>query len=622
MENNLAVLIDFENIAAGTEKEGLGRFDVETLMRHIKDKGRILVARSYADWGRFSRFKQSLLTANVTMMELTSHGMQDKNRADIAMVVDALEMAFTKDYIDTYVVVSGDSDFTPMVLKMRELNKRVIGIGTRKSTSRLLIQACDEFNFYDTVVQPKQRRVRKSSGKGGDAMSKAFDLLEEALDGLQRENPESPLASIVKSAMLRKSPDFAEGDLGFSSFARFLEAARDAKIVRIGRDRKSGGYRVDSADSPEDIDEDEVIQEVKEAWEDPYLPKAAKTHVEALERAGLHPLAAPTRLAVLEALEDVVAARKKRRRKTTIKYVVEDLQKKLRRTHPDLPGEHIKQLLNGLMLAGELIHRDGTSIRTHTAAFTLAKDAQALNQALSRLLLRTLKKAEADLSKTEALAELLYGDSDRRREVEETLAYIEADNTDLDELSLDSLIVAADDDDDDDDDELTDETTDEALFEDLDDLDAALVASEPEAESDPAVNGVGPTASAVDADNTPSEALEPAAKPRKRPARRKTTRTKAPEAAEDLPAEPGDEAISEMAEAPADEEKAPAPKKRRTTRRKKEEPEPAAAEEGTDDGSEEPKKKRVRRRPKKGETEDIDEDAILEVTESGQVNET
>ena len=112
MESTIAVLIDFENIAAGTEKDGLGRFDVELVMKRVKDKGRVLIARSYADWGRFSRFKQTLLQNNVTMMELTSHGMHDKNRADIALVVDALELAFTKDYIDTYVVVSGDSDFT------------------------------------------------------------------------------------------------------------------------------------------------------------------------------------------------------------------------------------------------------------------------------------------------------------------------------------------------------------------------------------------------------------------------------------------------------------------------------------------------------------------------------
>src|SRR5262245_13414080 len=196
-------------------------------MQRVKDKGRVLVSRSYADWGRFSRFKQALLSCNVTMMELTSHGMQDKNRADIAMVVDALELALTRAYVDTFVVVSGDSDFTPLVLKMRELNKRVIGIGTRKSTSRLLIQACDEFMFYDTVVaQPKKAKGRKTGVS--EELSVTFDLLSEAIQGLLREDPDPPLASVVKSAVLRKSPDFSESELGFNSFARFLEAAQEA----------------------------------------------------------------------------------------------------------------------------------------------------------------------------------------------------------------------------------------------------------------------------------------------------------------------------------------------------------------------------------------------------------
>lgn len=458
MENNLAVLIDFENIAAGTEKEGLGRFDVDSLMQRVKDKGRILVARSYADWGRFSRFKQSLLAANVTMMELTSHGMQDKNRADIAMVVDALELAFTRAYVDTFVVVSGDSDFTPLVLKMRELNKRVIGIGTRKSTSRLLIQACDEFMFYDSIVQPKAKR-RKPEGHSSDVTA-AFELLHQALDGMQRENPEAPLASVVKSAVLRKSPDFNESDLGFSSFARFLDAAQDAGVVRITRDTKSGGYRVDAPDDAERPATEETAAEESD-WVDSYLPKGSESFVDALSNQGVHPMAASTRLALLEALVAVVSERSKKRRKTTVQFVREDVKKKVRRTHPDLPMSMIKALLDALMRAGELIHRDGTAIRSSTAPFALGKDAEELNEALSRLYLRVLRDQGIDLADTRTLADLIYGDPDRRREVEETLAYLlteaetegdpesepvhrpdDTDGDDLD-LDLDDLLVAA-----------------------------------------------------------------------------------------------------------------------------------------------------------------------------------
>jgi len=455
MEQNLAVLIDFENIAAGTEKEGLGRFNVEALMQRINDKGRILIARSYADWGRFSRFKQALLTNNVTMIELTSHGMQDKNRADIAMVVDCLELAFTKDYIDAFVVVSGDSDFTPMVLKMRELNKRVIGCGTRRSTSRLLIQACDEFFFYDTIVN----KPRKGKGRGAqvrnEPMNKksAYELLVVAIEGLQRENPDAPLASVVKSAMRRKSPDFSEGDLGFTSFTRFLDAAQDAGHVHINRDRKSGGYRVEVADDRVTNDDDDS-RPASAVYADEYVPEAAAGIVDTLSAAGLHPLGAPTRMGTLTAIEEVVADRKKRRRKVNIQFVAEDVKKKLRRTHPDVPVKIIKGLMNGLMNAGVLIHRDGSAIRSASASFSLKKNAEELNAVLLNVFLRELRKAGSDLSDSATLAELFLGDPERKRDVEEAVAWLATapepevelivgsdSTTDLDSVDLDDLLV-------------------------------------------------------------------------------------------------------------------------------------------------------------------------------------
>lgn len=444
-ETNLAVLIDFENIAAGTEKEGLGRFDVETLMKRLKDKGRILIARSYADWGRFYRFKQTLLAENVTMMELTSHGQQDKNRADIALVVDALELAFTKDYIDAFVVVSGDSDFTPMVLKMRELNKRVIGVGTRKSTSRLLFQACDEFLYYDTIVQPKTRHTPPRAKGASGELSKAFVLLAEALEGLQLEIPDPPHGSLVKSAMLRKSPIFSESDLGFGSFAKFLEAARDHGVVRLIRDTKSGGYRVDEPTDdarPQAADSDEPTGEAAApaTFAEQYLPAGSNNLVEVLAEAGHNPLSAPTRMAILEALVEVVAERGQRRRKNTVPFVRDDMKKKLRRL--DLPGDQIKGVLDTLLASGELIHRDGTAIRSGTAAFYLSKDATQLNDALVRFYLAHLRDAGCDLSDTSLLAELFLGDAERRREIETTLAYLAADAGAPDEdLDLDDLLA-------------------------------------------------------------------------------------------------------------------------------------------------------------------------------------
>jgi uncharacterized LabA/DUF88 family protein len=460
--NNLAVLIDFENIAAGTEKEGLGRFDVEAVMQRFKDKGRILISRSYADWGRFSRFKQSLLMNNVTMMELTSHGMQDKNRADIAMVVDALELALTRDYIDTFVVVSGDSDFTPLVQKMRELNKRVIGCGTRKSTSRLLVQACDEFVFYDSIVKPRQGRRPAVRRKGDEPMSKqsAFELLEAAIAGVQRENPDPPLASVVKSVMLRKGPDFAESDLGYSSFARFLESAQKAGKIKLTRDTKAGGYRVDTMTL--DTDDDSLLQvgskpqdgtkpqEQKaknissDGWADPYLPEGAESVVEALADGKHHILGYPIRIAALEALEQAVTERKKRRRKVNLQFIREDIRKKLRRTHPDVPTKAIKSMLDGLLASGVLMHRDGTAIRNPSAPFDLDKNAQQLNTALVGVYLAYLSENDCDISNTALVAQLFLGASERVREIEESLAWMQTSGQaeqDLNDVDLDDLLL-------------------------------------------------------------------------------------------------------------------------------------------------------------------------------------
>jgi hypothetical protein len=452
-------LIDFENIAAGTEKEGLGRFNVEALMERFKDKGRVLVARSYADWGRFSRFKQGLLTENVTMMELTSHGMQDKNRADIALVVDALELAFTKDYVDTFVIVSGDSDFTPMVQKMRELNKRVIGCGTRKSTSRLLVYACDEFIFYDSIVKATATRTKtrgRRNKEGGKLnLNDAFDLLTAALAGLQRENPDPPLAGITKQAMLRKSPDFSETELGFGGFARFLEAAQKAGHVTVIRDRKSGGYRVDAADgSGERMPVATEPRDDADAstWTDQYLPEGTETWVAALNAKGMHPLGASTRLAVLEAIEESVTARKKRRRKTNSHFVAEDAKKALRRTHPELPLNHIRGIMTALREADLLVHRDGQAVRTASATFRLEKNATELNDALLPFWLRRLAAEGCELTDSAKLAELFLGDGDRNRQVEEAIAWLATadlgagDEPELNDVNLDDLLLVSSDD--------------------------------------------------------------------------------------------------------------------------------------------------------------------------------
>lgn len=435
-DKTLAVLIDFENIAAGTEKEGLGKFDIDAVLARLKDKGRILIARSYGDWGRFARFKQSLLAANVTMYELTSHGMQDKNRADIATVVDCLELAFTRPYIDTFVIVSGDSDFTPLVLKLKELNKSVIGVGTRGSTSRLLINACDEFIFYDAIVQ-QAKKPRRATATTSEAIpkdrAKAFELLAEVLSGMLREDPNPPHASELKSVVLRRQPDFSEGELGYNSFGRFLETARDAGFVALTRDQKSGGYRVDQV--PESDDNGAAaapstaprgpVARKDGGYDDPYFPAGADRLVTRLNGLGMGAVSASTRLAVLEALAESTGDKSGKRRRVNGAMVVEDIRKRLRRTHPELQAAHVIAILESLITAGQLLHhRDLTPIRNGNAMFVIDKTPEKLNRVLADLYLRKLRVAGEDLSDMALLSEFLFGDRARTREVEEILAWL------------------------------------------------------------------------------------------------------------------------------------------------------------------------------------------------------
>ena len=451
MESTIAVLIDFENIAAGTEKDGLGRFDVETVLKRVKDKGRVIMARSYGDWGRFARFKQSLLLNNVTMMELTSHGMQDKNRADIALVVDALELAFTKDYIDTYVIVSGDSDFTPLALKMRELDKRVIGCGVRSSTSRLLVQACDEFIFYDNIVKGRKRRERARQTRGAvnaTVLDQAFHLLLDAVDGLLREVADPPHASVVKNAMQRKSPDFTEAELGFQTFGRFLEAAQKGGHVHLIREQKSGGYRVDqteNSDSSQSSSSGASRQNDQnrgsECWLDPYLPEGTKNIAITLNAEGINPLSAPTRKTVLDELEQSVDSRRSRKRRINVQFVQEDVRRRMRKTHPDVPAKAIRSIFNGLMRAGVLLHKDGAPVRTGSAPFHLSKDSTELNEALGDIYLDAIHHADIKMPPIALLADLIHGDIANTRHLEETLAYLQANaQEDLEDVDLDSLL--------------------------------------------------------------------------------------------------------------------------------------------------------------------------------------
>lgn len=243
-ESSLAVLVDFENMARPGAK-GRADFDIHLVLNRLAEKGRVIVKRAYADWSRYRDARHELMNAGLGLIEMPSAREGAKNRADIQMAVDAMELAYSREHVNTFVIVSGDSDFTPLVGKLRELNKRVIGVGNRESASELLIANCDEFIFYDILAAQAGGTVssRRSSGSGLNL--NPVQLLQETLTALQREGVEWPLASIVKDSMRRKYPAFDENEHGYSTFSKFLEEAGGTGMVRLETDPRSGTYRVE-----------------------------------------------------------------------------------------------------------------------------------------------------------------------------------------------------------------------------------------------------------------------------------------------------------------------------------------------------------------------------------------
>ncbi len=247
-EHVLAVLVDFENMARPGAKSR-GDFDINLVLSRLSEKGRVVVKRAYADWGRYREAKIDLQNAGLELIEMPSAREGAKNRADIKLAVDAMELAYSREHVDNFVIVSGDSDFTPLVGKLRELNKRVIGMGNRESSSELLIANCDEFIFYDSIASSSSSTPRRGTSRSSSRKD-PIALLAESMTALQREGVELPLASVVKDAMRRKDPAFDESAIGFSTFSKFLDSAGDKAGISLQTDPRSGTYRVSLADAP------------------------------------------------------------------------------------------------------------------------------------------------------------------------------------------------------------------------------------------------------------------------------------------------------------------------------------------------------------------------------------
>jgi uncharacterized protein (TIGR00288 family) len=270
-DQNLAIFCDFENIALGVRDARMQKFDISLILERLLVKGTVVFKKAYCDWERYKEFKAVMHDASFELIEIPHTRQSGKNSADIRMVVDALDLCYTKEHIDTFVIISGDSDFSPLVSKLRENNKVVIGVGVKSSTSDLLMNNCDEFIYYDDLARdqessrqrkrkpaPKKKAAGKSDSKQpakleaeDERIDTAIGLIMETAEALQAErgDREKLWGSMVKQALKRRRPGFNESYYGARSFSDLLEEAERRGLMQLTLDERSGGYLIQNLDT-------------------------------------------------------------------------------------------------------------------------------------------------------------------------------------------------------------------------------------------------------------------------------------------------------------------------------------------------------------------------------------
>lgn len=245
----IAVFVDYENLALGARDAPGGDFDMELVLKRLLEKGRIVFKRAYCDWGRYRSTMNAFHSMGIEMIDIPQSKISGKNSADIRMVVDAIDMCYAKAHIDIFALVSGDSDFSPLVSKLKENDKRVIGCGVKSSTSDLLVANCDEFIYYDDLARVKKAsrgKRAKSSDKAGDKRAEARERILEIVQSL--ESDYDPVwGSLVKQTIKRVYPGFNEGYYGYRSFSELLKDTEKQGQIRLEYDEERGNYKVHQA---------------------------------------------------------------------------------------------------------------------------------------------------------------------------------------------------------------------------------------------------------------------------------------------------------------------------------------------------------------------------------------
>ncbi|MDH3452005.1 MAG: NYN domain-containing protein [Gammaproteobacteria bacterium] len=244
-ESLISVFIDFENLALGAKDLHSGDFKVDLILKRLLEKGRIVYKRAYCDWSQYRSVVRAFHGQGIELIDIPGTKMSGKNSADIHMVVDALDLCYAKEHIDVFALLSGDSDFSPLVSKLKENDKRVIGCGVKSSTSDLLIAGCDEFIYYDDLVRTARTRkpVKRGAKQAGDKQQEALDQLLDIVRSLKGDY--DPLwGSLVKQTLRRVHPGFNEGYLGYRSFAELLKDGEHRGLLRLEKDEGRGNYKV------------------------------------------------------------------------------------------------------------------------------------------------------------------------------------------------------------------------------------------------------------------------------------------------------------------------------------------------------------------------------------------
>lgn len=270
---NMAIFCDYENVAIGARDARYDDFDIQLCLERLLDKGKVVVKKAYCDWERYRQAKRAMHEAAFEMIDIPHVSYSGKNSADIRLVVDALDLCWVKKHVDTFVIISGDSDFSPLVSKLRENDKRVIGLGVKSSSSHLLIDNCDEFIYYDDLVRKKRESARRSVAPPtakpkeasapaarvesapkseaeaspsslADRQREALDMVLDVVEALFQDRDGALHGSLVKETLKRKRPEFSERFHGYRSFSELLEDARKRSLLEVTRDEKSGGYVV------------------------------------------------------------------------------------------------------------------------------------------------------------------------------------------------------------------------------------------------------------------------------------------------------------------------------------------------------------------------------------------